>query len=188
MMKRSKVKNFQVEDHSRDRAPITGCLPLFYLKRGSPFILLFVLILSIFLVWPVKGLGISTEDNLLFFFPKQEPYEFAIIYDHSVMRTEVKDVFTLEDGEILLLRTEYESFGAGLPSEAFESFEKVDGRYINDGINQRLPEIRMRTGKTADHRLLFNENQEIYFNDFLVPGSLIVFEEKTMTTLESLFY
>ncbi len=168
--------------------PVTGHLPLFYFERGRSFVLLFVLILSIFLVWPVKGLGISTEDTLLFFFPRPELYEFAIIYDHSVMKTEVKDVFTVEDGEILLLRTEYESFGAGLPTEAFKSFEQVDGRYINDGIDQRLAEIRLRTGKTANHRLVFNEAETIYFNDFLETGSLLILEEKSMTTLKSLFY
>ena len=104
------------------------------------------------------------------------------------MRTEVKDVFTIEEGEILLLRTEYESFGAGLPTEAFEKFTKVDGRYINEGMDVRIPEIRMRTGKTTNHRLIYNEETLLSFDDFIESGSLILIEEKSMTTLESLFY
>lgn len=163
-------------------------LPLLYFKSSAPFIMLSISMVIIFLVWPVKGLGLSTEEEFLFFIPEKNFEEFAIIYDHSVMRTEVKDVFTLDGGEILLLRTEYQSFGAGLPTEAFESFEKVDGRYINQGIHRRIPQIRMRTGRTTEHRLIYNEESEIYFDEFLEKGALIVIEEKTMTTLESLFY
>lgn len=165
-----------------------GHLPLFSFKRGIPFILLFAMILALFLIRPVKGIALSMEEDLLFFFPEKDPYEFAIIYDHSVMRTEVKDVFTIEEGEVLLLRTEYESFGAGLPTEAFENFTKVDGRYINEGIYTRIPIIRMRTGKTTNHRLIYNEETTITFDQFVETGSLIFIEEKTMTTLESLFY
>ena len=165
-----------------------GLLSPITCKRGSSFILLFVFILTIFLLWPVKGLGVSTEGALLFFIPSGEEEEFAIIYQHSVMKTEVKDVFRLDEGELLLLRTEYESFGAGLPAEAFESFTKVDGRYVNDGINRRIPDIPIRTGRIANHRLAFGENFIIYFDDHVEPGSLILLEEKTMTTLGSLFY
>ncbi len=187
-MKWNKIKTEDEENASKDRVPKPGHLPLCSFKRGIPFILLFMMIVLLFLIWPVKGIAISTEKDQLFFFPEQAPYEFAIIYDHSVMRTEVKDVFTIEEGEILLLRTEYESFGAGLPSEAFENFTKVDGRYINEGINVRLPEIRMRTGKTTNHRLIYNEETTISFDEYLETGSLLLIEEKTITTLESLFY
>jgi len=187
-MKWNKGKTEKEKYNSREKVPKGGCLPLFYFKRGIPFILLFVTILAIFLIWPVKGLALSTEDDLLFFFPEKDPYEFAIIYDHSVMRTEVKDVFTIEAGEVLLLRTEYESFGAGLPSEAYESFTKVDGRYINEGIHTRIPVIRMRTGKTTNHRLIYNEEILIFFDEFVETGTLLLIEEKRMTTIESLFY
>ncbi len=163
-------------------------LPLFSFKRVIPIIFLLIMILTLFLSWPVKGLVIKSEGEVLLFFPTKELQEFAIIYDHSVMRTEVKDVFTLESGEVVLLRTEYESFGAGLPTEAFENFTKVDGRYINEGINVRLPQIRLRTGKTTDHRLIYNEESTVSFDDIVEPGSLILIEEKSMTTLESLFY
>lgn len=187
-MKWNKIVTDDEEDYSKDRVPKPGHLPLCFFKRVIPFILLFVMIVLLFLIWPVKGIAISTENGLLFFFPEQGPYELAIIYDHSVMRSEVKDVFTIEEGEILLLRTEYQSFGAGLPTEAFENFTKVDGRYINEGINIRLPEIRMRTGRTTNHRLIYNENAEISLDDHLETGSLLLIEERTMTTLESLFY
>jgi len=187
-MKWNKAKPDRKKNYSGEGVPKPGYLPLFSFKRGIPFILMFVMILAIFLIRPVKGIALSTENDLLFFFPEKDPYEFAIIYDHSVMRTEVKDVFTIEEGEILLLRTEYESFGAGLPTEAFEKFTKVDGRYINEGMDVRIPEIRMRTGKTTNHRLIYNEETLLSFDDFIESGSLILIEEKSMTTLESLFY
>ncbi len=172
----------------RERVPQGRRLLLFYFERGTPLIVLLIFMALLFLIWPVEGLAFSTEEELLFFIPKKDFDEFAIIYEHSVMRTEVKDVFALEKGEILLLRTEYQSFGAGLPTEAHESFRQVGDRFINEGINQRIPKIRMRTGKTTDHRLIYNEDVQIAFNDYVEAGSVILIEEKTMTTLESLFY
>lgn len=163
-------------------------LPLFSFKPVIPIVFLLIMILILFLSWPVKGLVVITEGEVLFFFPSKAAQEFALIYEHSVMKTEVKDVFTLASGELLMLRTEYESFGAGLPTEAFENFTKVEGRYINDGIDLSLPQIRLRTGRTTNHRLMYNEASFFTLDDFVEPGSLIVIEEKTMTTLESLFY
>lgn len=168
--------------------PQKRCLILLYLQKHIPIFFIITSMIILFLLWPVKGLAISTENDLLFFFPEKELVEFAIVYDHSVARTEVKDVFTLEEGEIRLLRTEYESFGAGLPTEEFENFTQVDGRYINDGINERIPEIRMRTGRTTDHRFIYNENSPVYFNKYIEMGSLVLIEEETMTRLESLFH
>lgn len=83
---------------------------------------------------------------------------FAIRYQHSVARTPVIEFFEIKDGKILLTGTEYQSYGAGLPTSA-ESGEYLveDDKFIIKDINQFLPEIMLRVSDYAEHEFIFNQ-------------------------------
>ncbi len=106
--------------------------------------------------------------------PVERGERFSITYVHSVMKTPVTDVFRYDQvGQFMLERTEYQSFGAGLPTENFGEFEHVNGIYINGGINRPLEVIRQRVGRFANHRVIF-ENGVVVTLDEYVPGGDLV--------------
>ncbi|MEC9490249.1 MAG: DUF1850 domain-containing protein [Halanaerobiales bacterium] len=98
---------------------------------------------------------------------------FEIKYQHSVARTPVLEFFEIKDGKILLTGTEYQSYGAGLPTSAEQGdyIVKNDRFYIKN-IDQFLPEIMLRVSDYAEHEFIFNqESFKLYKN--LKTGTLL---------------
>lgn len=109
---------------------------------------------------------------------------FAIRYTHSVALTPVVDYFQLRNGKIMLDRTVYEDFGAGLPhqTEGDQKMRTEKGKITISGYNRQLGELgefTLRVGRVAGHALLV-ENQpgmieEIALASLAAPGSAITF-------------
>ncbi|CAI48362.1 TRAP-type transport system protein small subunit [Natronomonas pharaonis DSM 2160] len=78
--------------------------------------------------------------------------EVAIEYTHSVERTPVVDVYTVDDGELVMTRSEFQSFGAGLPSRADVALE--DGVFVYEPPPKRYAQLTVATGHIADHDLV----------------------------------
>lgn len=134
-----------------------------------------VIVLMVYFLWPTYAIELIYDDNVVKIFPLELNMEVYIDYTHSVAKTKVRDVFVMNRAETLLLtRTEYSSFGAGLPTENYGTFEHVDGRYLNKGINKTLTEIPLRVGRIANHKLTFYDGKEIVFLDFFEAGSLVI--------------
>lgn len=89
---------------------------------------------------------------------------FSIKYLHSVAQTPVIEFFQIKDGEIFLTGTEYESYGAGLPTSAEQgNYITEDGKFIIENINQQLPEIMLRVSDYAQHEFIFdNKTIKLY--------------------------
>ncbi|WP_243834314.1 DUF1850 domain-containing protein [Halanaerobium saccharolyticum] len=91
---------------------------------------------------------------------------FEIKYQHSVARTPVIEFFEIKDGKILLTGTEYQSYGAGLPTSAEQGDYIVENdRFIIENIDQFLPEIMLRVSDYAEHQFIFKqESFKLYKN------------------------
>lgn len=91
---------------------------------------------------------------------------FSIRYLHSVAKTPVIEFFEIKDGKILLTGTEYQSYGAGLPTSAEQvDYIVADDKFIIKNINQQLPEIMLRVSDYAQHEFIYNEkNYKLYEN------------------------
>ncbi|MFN2340405.1 MAG: DUF1850 domain-containing protein [Halanaerobium sp.] len=90
--------------------------------------------------------------------------DFSIKYQHSVARTPVIEFFEIKDGKILLTGTEYQSYGAGLPtSAAAGDYILENDKFIIKNINQFLPEIMLRVSDYAEHEFSFKQqNYKLY--------------------------
>ena len=137
-------------------------------------------------------LEISSEgyDSLLL--PLAIGEEFTIEYIHSVARTPIRDVFvglaTPENGKtIRFLRTEYSSFGAGLPTESFGRFSHNNGLYINEGIELFFTEIPLRVGSFANHQIN-GEGITVFLNEYFPAGKLVVLRPVEIMKIKVLFY
>jgi len=77
----------------------------------------------------------------------------SLEYTHSVEKTQVRDVYVVEDGRLVLERTVFESYGAGLPSEA-EVERSDDGGFVFRPDGRSTDELVVSTGRVAGHELV----------------------------------
>jgi len=129
------------------------------------FILIIVFSLSVFKVNILQIIDYKTkqiiwEENI------DNGDQFNIKYQHSVARTPVIEFFEIKDGKILLTGTEYQSYGAGLPtSKSQGDYILENDRFIIKNIDQFLPEILLRVSDYAEHEFIFKqENYKLYKN------------------------
>lgn len=128
-------------------------------------LLLFIIIfsLSVFKVVTLQLIDYRT-DKIIWEEKVETGDNFSIKYLHSVARTPVIEFFEIKDGKILLTGTEYQSYGAGLPTSAVNGEYIVeDDKFIIKNINQFLPDIMLRVSDYAEHEFIFNqENYKLY--------------------------
>lgn len=74
----------------------------------------------------------------------------ALEYTHSVERNRVLDAYTVHDGELVMTRMEFESYGAGLPASAEVTVE--NGTFVFDPEGS-YAELWVKPGRIAGHRL-----------------------------------
>ena len=121
------------------------------------FILIIVFSLSVFKVNILQIIDYKTkqiiwEENI------DNGDQFNIKYQHSVARTPVIEFFEIKDGKILLTGTEYQSYGAGLPTSTEQGDYLVENdKFIIKNIDQFLPEIMLRVSDYAEHEFIFNK-------------------------------
>ena len=159
------------------------------MKRVITFSFLMILILFIltYLFFPNNAIGIYDENkNTVKEILVQNESKICIEYDHSVMKTPVRDIFHIKDNkELLLKKTEYKSFGAGLPSDVDEDIKKENGIFVKDNINQRFEKISLRVGKVANHRLIIDENKKIHLSDYIDSKDLVKIKPTSITNIKA---
>lgn len=105
--------------------------------------------------------------------PVKEGDEFVIEFVHSVERTPVKEIFKIEqDYNIYLVGTEYESFGAGLPTMPCEGEESVlEGAKIRiTGIRRKLEPFLVAVSHVPGHVLTVG-GEEVVLASLAEPGT-----------------
>lgn len=92
--------------------------------------------------------------------------DFSVKYVHSVNNSPVEDVFEIQkDYGIMLKKTVFLSFGAGIPYEleGVQVLNQKEDRIEIDNIDRRIDKFLLRVGTIADHTLLIN-GREIRLN------------------------
>jgi hypothetical protein len=129
------------------------------------FILIIIFSLSVFKVMTLQLIDYKA-DEIIWEEKINAGDSFSIRYQHSVARTPVIEFFEIKDGKILLTGTEYQSYGAGLPTSAEQGdYIVADDKFIIKNIDQKLPEIMLRVSDYAQHEFIYNEkNYKLYEN------------------------
>jgi hypothetical protein len=103
------------------------------------------------------------ENNIIWEAKTVEGDKFTIKYLHSVAKTPVLEIFEITNGEIVLISTEYQSYGAGLPFLNEHQYILEDNKFIIREINKELPEILLRVSDYALHEFIFkNKVYKLY--------------------------
>lgn len=81
----------------------------------------------------------------------------SIRWQHSVEKEEWEEFYVIDEGDILLSKTRFKTFGAGVPSDVgTETFIK-DGWVYMTGIDRSIGNrLDFRTGKTTEHRIIID--------------------------------
>ena len=100
-------------------------------------------------------------------------HAFSIQYTHSVNKSPVTDFFSITgSGELLLFKTAFSSYGAGIPYENNHSFSSESGLFILDNLDIKMDKIPVRISSVSDHRLCIFE-EAVYLNDLATSGTLL---------------
>lgn len=130
-------------------------------NKKNIFILIFgLLLIGIFLLKPKYILVIENKtDNKIIEYPLKDK-KFSLGYTHSVMKTEAEEFFIAEkDKKIKLVRTEYKSYGVGLPFLQEEGKMVIEnGKFILE-MNREFKDISMVISPIGKHYLKINEKK-----------------------------
>jgi hypothetical protein len=82
--------------------------------------------------------------------PVEENTTVALEYTHSVEKTRVLDAYAVRDGELVMTRMEFQSYGWGLPARVNVSQE--NGSFVFDPQGS-YEELYVKPGRIAGHEL-----------------------------------
>lgn len=155
------------------------------------FLLLIALAIFLFNLPAVRVLSISNRKNLSEKVYSKSAAErgFVVSYTHSVNKGRVHDFYrVLPRGELELYKTQFVSYGAGIPeasdTEGAQFRVGKDGYLIED-LHRILPELVMAVGVIAEHSIAVGEDvsaaQEVFLTDFFAPQTSLLFEVRRVS-------
>lgn len=131
---------------------------------------------SILLAPALRGLEIleQASGRVILRVAMEPGEEFQICFIHSVNRRPVCDTLGWEGERLVVLRSRFDSFGAGMPDGS-----SGDGTLhtLGDGSLEwrgyrPLPEVTLRVGRVAEHRLLI-KGRDIPLDRLVKPGQAL---------------
>lgn len=165
-----------------------------HLRRHKMFYFtaLIVLCLLLFAIPAVREfLIIDYKTGEILFCSKVKPGDnFSITYIHSVNKSPVEDQFYINNSyTILIQKSIFKSFGAGVPSNPDEGGKFV---FYNDrievvDISRKIEKMILFVGVIADHHFLMN-GKDIKLNELSSPQRSVQFLVKKITVYQYLKY
>ena len=126
------------------------------IKKIKIIFIIMILILTVFKIFlkPQYLLVIEDKTNKKNYEFILKNKKFSLGYTHSVMKTEAEEIFITDNNDkIKLIRTEYKSYGVGLPFLPEEGKMKVEnGKFILD-MEREFKNISMVISPIGKHYL-----------------------------------
>ena len=139
--------------------------------------LLFAVLALIFLTLTTHQpkIFLGSDSKTIFVADYQENLPVTINFMHSVQKTPVIEELELRNGEFVLLRTKYKSFGVGLPFDASDgNFHRDGDFFIMDDMNRHFKNLELRTGKGTQLKITLNGREFELYKKFPLGTKIIV--------------
>ena len=110
---------------------------------------------------------------------------FEISYTHSVNKGRVHDIFSVEGNELVVEKSRFVSYGAGIPEvqdSPDASFTVLDDGYQISWYNRRMESFDMAVGLVANHSLKIG-GREIPMQELFPPQTGIRFKVERLPLL-----
>ncbi len=113
---------------------------------------------------------------------------FVVSYTHSVNKGRVHDYYRTEGRNLVVYRTDFVSYGAGMP-ELEETpgavFHETDGTYSMEYRRDAGRSFLLSVGVIAEHSITVGSH-EFFLKDFFAPRTSLVFEVKNISLYQFL--
>lgn len=111
--------------------------------------------------------------------------KFIISYIHSVNKGKVRDYYTIdENNNIVLDKTRFVSYGAGIPEPEKDQNIVITDDYIEiNNMNKIIENLYLFIGITADHTIMYDD-KIIELNNFFEPQTNIKIEYKKVSLFD----
>jgi hypothetical protein len=106
--------------------------------------------------------------------------EVVLSFTHSVNRRPVYDTLRVEADHLVIVKSRFDAFGAGMPEASTEegTLSVTDESWLEWTVNRPVPEVTVRVGRVADHTLHLND-REIHLSALAEPGSALTLRVRT---------
>jgi hypothetical protein len=127
-----------------------------------------------FLLWtvgPSLEIVAAGSEHVVLCARVEKGEELVLSFIHSVNRRPVYDTFRVEPDHLVIVKSRFDAFGAGMPeSSTVEGTLAVapDG-WLEWTVNRSLPDVTVRVGRVAEHTLHFKD-RAIRLSDLAEPG------------------
>lgn len=139
------------------------------MKKIISFILIIILLMLPIII-DVNILCLThyqTEKNIIVFIVKPNE-EFTVKWIHSVELTPWEEIFKIDDNYNMILdRTRFQQFGAGVPDSAGTDSYIIDGYIVFSGINRKIDLLPYGISSFAKHTFVFRDKEYKLFE--IVP-------------------
>jgi hypothetical protein len=130
-----------------------------------------------FLVWPLFPLLeiVDGRAGRVVFCARAQPGEELVLsFVHSVNRRPVYDTLRVEDDHLVIVRSRFDSFGAGMPETSTQdgTLTVAEDGWLEWTVNRPTPEVTVRVGRVADHTVHY-KSRDIRLSDLAEPGSAL---------------
>ncbi len=110
--------------------------------------------------------------------------EFILSFIHSVNKRPVFDTLRARGDHIVIVRSRFDAFGAGMPEATTEqgTFRVLEDGRLEWTVNRPVPEIVVRVGRVAQHTLTFR-GRDIRLAELAAPGSALTLRIRPISPL-----
>lgn len=113
-----------------------------------------------------------------------EKKEFIISYTHSVNRGRVRDYYIIKSKYIILSKTRFMSYGAGIPEpEKRQKFIETEDYIEISDINRKIDNLYLFVGTIANHKIEIDE-KKIELKEIFKPQENIKIEYEILSIFE----
>ena len=113
-----------------------------------------------------------------------EKKEFIISYTHSVNRGRVRDYYIIKSKYIILSKTRFMSYGAGIPEpEKRQKFTETEDYIEISDINRKIDNLYLFVGTIANHKIEIDE-KKIELKEIFKTQENIKIEYKILSIFE----
>ena len=113
-----------------------------------------------------------------------EKKEFIISYTHSVNSGRVRDYYIIKSKYIILSKTRFMSYGAGIPEpEKRQKFTETEDYIEISDINRKIDNLYLFVGTIANHKIEIDE-KKIELKEIFKPQENIKIEYKILSIFE----
>ena len=142
------------------------------------------------LLWPFISLLeiVDADSGRVVFCTRVKPgEEFVLSFVHSVNRRPVYDTLRTEADRLVIVKSRFDSFGAGMPESSTSegTLTVASDGWLEWAVNRPVTDVTVRVGRVAEHTLHFR-GREIRLSDLSEPGGALTMRVRRARMLDLL--